>query len=143
MFYALFIIADRMSIEVSHSLHILGNKRFPKDLFCDAWLTKDRVSLIPVHRVILAGVSDKFKKLFQRQDEEGRGRVHVVHTPLDYDILKRVVNFIYDGQIVLKSGEEHGDFMDALATLKVEVIFKPFLKAVTISISLGGRHSDS
>jgi len=107
-----------MGIKVTHSLHIIGNKRFPKDLFCDAWLTKDGVTLIPVHRVILAGVSDKFKKLFQR--EEGGGRVHVVPL-LDFDILKRVVNFIYDGQIVLKSEEEHGDFMDALATLKVEV----------------------
>ena len=114
--------ADRMSIKVTHNLHIIGNRKFPKDLFCDAWLTKDRVSLIPVHRVILAGVSDKFKKLFQCQDEEGGGRVHVVRTPLDYDILKRVVNFIYDGQIVLKNQEEHADFMDALATLKVEVI---------------------
>ena len=107
-----------MGIKVTHSLHIIGNKRFPKDLFCDAWLTKDGVTLIPVHRVILAGVSDKFKKLFQR--EEGGGRVHVVPL-LDFDILKRVVNFIYDGQIVLESEEEHGDFMDALATLKVEV----------------------
>jgi len=107
-----------MGIKVTHSLHIIGNKRFPKDLFCDAWLTKDGVTLIPVHRVILAGVSDKFKKLFQR--EEGGGRVHVVPL-LDFDILKRVVNFIYDGQIVLESQEEHGDFMDALATLKVEV----------------------
>merc|ERR1719369_2202739 len=44
-----------------------------------------------------------------------------MRTPLDYDILKRVVNFIYDGQIVLKNQEEHADFMGALATLKVEV----------------------
>ena len=66
------VIADsRMGIKVTHRLHIIGNKRFPKDLFCDAWLTKDGVTLIPVHRVILAGVSDKFKKLFQR--EEGGG----------------------------------------------------------------------
>ena len=117
------VIADRMGIKVNHSLHIIGNKRFSKDLFCDAWLTKDGVTLIPVHRVILAGVSDKFKKLFQR--EEGGGRVHVVPL-LDFDILKRVVNFIYDGQIVLKSQEEHDDFMDALATLKVEVNCETF-----------------
>ena len=96
-----------MSIKVTHNLHIIGNRKFPKDLFCDAWLTKDGVSLIPVHRVILAGVSEKFKKLFQWQDEEGGGKVHFVRTPLDYEILKRVVNFIYDGRIVLKSKEEH------------------------------------
>merc|ERR1712013_888693 len=55
---------------------------------------------------------------FQR--EEGEKRVHVV--PLvDFDILKKVVNFIYDGEIVLESREEQNDFMDALATLQVEV----------------------
>ena len=107
-----------MSIEVQHRLHVIGNKRFPKNLFPDAWLTKDGVALLPVHRVILAGVSEKFKKLFQR--EEGEKRVHVV--PLvDFDILKKVVNFIYDGEIVLESREGHSDFMDALATLQVEV----------------------
>ena len=107
-----------MSIEVQHRLHVIGNKRFPKNLFPDAWLTKDGVALLPVHRVILAGASEKFKKLFQR--EEGEKRVHVV--PLvDFDILKKVVNFIYDGEIVLESREGHSDFMDALATLQVEV----------------------
>ena len=107
-----------MSIVVQHRLHVIGNKRFPKNLFPDAWLTKDGVALLPVHRVILAGASEKFKKLFQR--EEGEKRVHVV--PLvDFDILKKVVNFIYDGEIVLESREGHSDFMDALATLQVEV----------------------
>ena len=43
-----------MSIVVQHRLHIIGNKRFPKNLFPDAWLTKDGVALLPVHRVILA-----------------------------------------------------------------------------------------
>ena len=107
-----------MSIVVQHRLHIIGNKRFPKNLFPDAWLTKDGMALLPVHRVILAGASDKFKKLFQR--EEGEKRVYVV--PLvDFDILKKVVNFIYDGEIVMESREEQNDFMDALATLQVEV----------------------
>ena len=107
-----------MDIKVTNSLRV-SRLQVPKDLFCDAWLTKDGVTLIPVHRYILAGVSDKFKKLFQRE-EEGGGRVHVV--PLvDFESLKQVVNFIYDGQIVLKSKEEHGHFLDALATLKVEV----------------------
>ena len=107
-----------MSIEVQHRLHVIGNKRFPKNLFPDAWLTKDGVALLPVHRVILAGASEKFKKLFQR--EEGEKKVYVV--PLvDFDILKKVVNFIYDGEIVLESREGHSDFMDALATLQVEV----------------------
>ena len=111
-----------MSIVLQHRLHVIGNQRFPKNLFPDAWLTKDGVALLPVHRVILAGASEKFKKLFQR--EEGEKRVHVV--PLvDFDILKRVVNFIYDGEIVLESREGHSDFMDALATLQVEVtLFK-------------------
>ena len=108
-----------MSIVVQHRLHIIGNKRFPKNLFPDAWLTKDGVALLPVHRVILAGASEKFKKLFQR--EEGEKRVYVV--PLvDFDILKKVVNFIYDGEIALESREEQNDFIDALATLQVEVI---------------------
>ena len=40
---------------------------------------------------------------------------------VDFDILKKVVNFIYDGEIVLESREEQNDFMDALATLQVEV----------------------
>ena len=35
---------------------------------------------------------------------------------VDFDILKKVVNFIYDGEIVLESREEQNDFMAALAT---------------------------
>ena len=41
---------------------------------------------------------------------------------VDFDILKKVVNFIYDGEIALESREEQNDFIDALATLQVEVI---------------------
>ena len=36
-----------------------------------------------------------------------------------YPNLKRVVNFIYDGQVTIHSEDELSDFMDALVLLKV------------------------
>ena len=101
-------------ILVTHDVRFGMN--FPRDLFCDARITKDRVAFIPVHRIILAGFSPKFKKIFESEDA-GDGLTEV---PLvDYPNLKRVVNFIYDGQVTLHSEDEMSDFEDALVLLQV------------------------
>lgn len=101
-------------ILVTHDVQL--GKNFPRNLFCDARLTKDRVAFIPVHRIILTGFSSKFKKIFEGEDEGGGLTVVPV---VDYPNLKRVVNFIYDGQVTLHSEEELNDFLDALKLLKV------------------------
>jgi len=101
---------------VTHDVRF--GKNFPRNLFCDARLTKDGVTLIPVHKIILSGFSSKFKKIFESEDEGGGLTVVPV---VDFPNLKRVVNFIYDGQVTLHGEEELSDFLDALVLLKVEV----------------------
>ena len=101
-------------IQVSHDVRY--GKNFSRNLFCDARLTKDGVTLIPVHKIILASFSSKFKKIFESED--GGGGLTVVPV-VDFPNLKRVINFIYDGKVTVHSKEELGEFLDALALLKV------------------------
>ena len=49
-------------VRMSHDLK-LGH-HFSRHLYCDAFLTKDGLRLIPVHRNILAAVSITFAKIF-------------------------------------------------------------------------------
>ena len=101
-------------IQVTHDVQF--SKKLSRNLFCDARLTKDNVTLIPVHKIILASFSSKFKRIFESQDlRDGLTIVPVV----DFPNLKRVINFIYDRQITLHSKEELEDFLDALSTLEV------------------------
>jgi len=101
-------------ILVTHDIRF--GKNLSRNLFCDAMLTKDGVTLIPVHKIILASVSAKFRKVF----EDGGGGLTIVPV-VDFPNLKRVVNFIYEGQISFGSQEELNEFSDALTLLKVEV----------------------
>ena len=101
-------------IQVSHDVRY--GKNFSRNLFCDARLTKDGVTLIPVHKIILASFSSKFKKIFESED--GGGGLTVVPV-VDFPNLKRVINFIYDGKVTVHSKEELGEFLDALTLLKV------------------------
>ena len=92
------------------------SKNCSQNLFCDAKLTKDGVTLIPVHKIVLASFSSKFKKIFEGEDQrDGLTIVPVV----DFTNLKRVINFIYDGEITLHSKGELDDFLDAMSVLKV------------------------
>lgn len=101
---------------VTHNVQF--GKNLSRNLFCDARLTKDGVALIPVHKIILASFSSKFKRMFESQDQ--RDLLTVVPV-VDFPNLKRVINFIYDSRVTLHSKEELDDFLDALSILKVEV----------------------
>ena len=112
-------------IQVTHDVQFSNN--LSRNLFCDARLTKDGVTLIPVHKIILASFSSKFKRIFESQDRrDGLTVVPVV----DFPNLKRVINFIYDRQITLHSKEELEDFLDALSILEV-VLRSPNFKIVS------------
>ena len=101
-------------ILVTHDVRL--GKNFSRNLFCDARVTKDRVAFIPVHKIILASFSSKFKKIFESEDTGGG----LTEVPLvDFPNLKRVINFIYDSRVTLHSKEELDDFLDALSILKV------------------------
>ena len=104
---------------VTHNVQF--SKSLSRNLFCDARLTKDGVALIPVHKIVLASFSSKFKRMFESQDQrDGLTVVPVV----DFPSLKRVINFIYNSRITLNSKEELDDFLDALSVLKVVGIYK-------------------
>ena len=100
---------------VTHNLQF--SKNMSRNLFCDARLTKDGVALIPVHKIILASFSSKFKRMFEESQDQRDGLTVV--PVVDFPNLKRVINFIYDGQITLHSKEELDNFLDALTILKV------------------------
>ena len=109
-----YTIVRMVVVLVTHNVQF--SKNLSRNLFCDARLTKNGVALIPVHKIILASFSPKFKRMFENQDQrDGLTVVPVV----DFSNLKSVINFIYDGRITLHSKEELEDFLDALSILKV------------------------
>ena len=109
-----YTVARMLVVLVTHNVQF--SKNLSRNLFCDARLTKDGVALIPVHKIILASFSSKFKRLFESQDQ--RDWLTVVPV-VDFPNLKRVINFIYDSRVTLHSKEELDDFLDALSILKV------------------------
>ena len=103
------------SLVLTNSLNL--GPFFSKDLFCDAFFTKDHVALIPIHRNIMAGVSSRFKAMFEVNPDR---KVFVV--PLvDYGTLKKIVKFIYSSSVSFEKREELEDFRTALGILKLEV----------------------
>ena len=118
MFSALALIKKRRgmdSLVLTNSLNL--GPFFSKDLFCDAFFTKDNVALIPIHRNIMAGVSSRFRAMFEENPD---CKVFVV--PLvDYGTLKKIVKFIYSSSVSFEKREELEDFRTALNILKLEV----------------------
>ena len=109
-----YTVARMLVVLVTHNVQF--SKNLSRNLFCDARLTKDGVALIPVHKIILASFSSKFKRMFESQDQ----RDWLTNVPVvDFPNLKRVINFIYDSRVTLHSKEELDDFLDALSILKV------------------------
>jgi len=103
------------SLVLTNSLNL--GPFFSKDLFCDAFFTKDNVALIPIHRNIMAGVSSRFRAMFEENSDH---KVFVV--PLvDYGTLKKIVKFIYSSSVSFEKQEELEDFRTALGILKLEV----------------------
>ena len=103
------------SLVLTNSLNL--GPFFSKDLFCDAFFTKDNVALIPIHRNIMAGVSSRFKRMFFEDLD-----CKVFDVPLvDYHTLKKIVKFIYSSSVSFDTREELEDFRTALDILKLEV----------------------
>jgi len=103
------------SLVLTNSLNL--GPFFSKDLFCDAFFTKDNVALIPIHRNIMAGVSSRFRAMF----EENPDRKVFVVPLVDYGTLKKIVKFVYSSSASFEKREELEDFRTALDILKLEV----------------------
>ena len=118
MFSALALLKRRRemdSLVLANSLNL--GPFFSKDLFCDAFFTKDNVALIPIHRNIMAGVSSRFRAMF----EENPDRKVFVVPLVDYGTLKKIVKFVYSSSVSFEKREELEDFRTALDILKLEV----------------------
>ena len=107
-----------MMQRMSHDLQL--GRHFSRHLYCDAFLTKDGLRLIPVHRNILAAVSNSFAKIFQQSDNQKPLVVPVV----DFETLEKVVNYIYRGSIEFLSVEDYDNFNIALNVLRVNLNHK-------------------
>jgi len=98
--------------------------QFPGSKYCDVSLsTQDGVAAgrqpITAHRVVLAAVSDKLEKLV---DDAGEGAGPVVVRNVKFEVLSKIVEYIYSGRVQLgDSDAEKEDFEDGLDMLRVKV----------------------
>jgi len=86
-------------------------------VFPDLQLTTSHAvpgNFIPAHRVVLSAVSSKLHNLCK---EGGK----VVIRNIDYNVLKDVIEFIYKGNIEMKSNEDIENLRDGIDMLKVNL----------------------
>ena len=102
-------------LELSHGCRL--GRHFSRELYCDAQLTKDGVTTLPVHRAILAAASTKFGRMFEGKDNKAPFVVPLV----DFATLAQVVEYIYEGRVVFPSQVELEDFMTVLDIMKVDL----------------------
>jgi len=121
------------SLVLTNSLNL--GPFFSNDLFSDAFFTKDNVALIPIHRSIMAGVSTRFRAMF----EENLDRKVIAVPLVDFETLQKIVKFIYSSSVSFEKQEELEDFRNALDFLKFEV---PGIKEGTQSVDLKGSETD-
>jgi len=73
--------------------------------------------VVPAHRVVMAAVSDKLATLCR---EGGR----VVVRNINFQLLKKVVQFVYSGNIEMDNIEDVEDLRDGMDMLKVKIVIE-------------------
>jgi ssDNA-binding Zn-finger/Zn-ribbon topoisomerase 1 len=115
-------------IILKHSLKHGSNFSNSRSKYCDAILSSishSQVS-IPVHRIVLASVSKLFESLFDDSsaDMKGTDSIKIITTlveDVECNILEKVVDFIYSGEITIDDSGELGMFMTTLSMLQVDL----------------------
>ena len=102
-------------VTLTHSLNL--GVHFSRINFCDLLLTRDGVTTVAVHRNIVAAVSRKLQNLIDSKGDSGI----VFVTEVSGKVLQKVVDFIYEGGIEFSNRQEAEDFMQALASLEIEL----------------------
>jgi len=100
---------------LQHKFSYLG--QLSQIVFPDLQLTTSHAvpgNVIPAHRVVLSAVSSKLHNLCK---EGGK----VVVRNIEYTVLKDVIEFIYKGNIEMKSKEDIENIRDGLDMLKVNI----------------------
>eukprot|EP00092_Neocalanus_flemingeri_P005905 GFUD01006356.1.p1 GENE.GFUD01006356.1~~GFUD01006356.1.p1 ORF type:complete len:447 (+),score=117.41 GFUD01006356.1:169-1509(+) len=105
-------------ITLKHHLNFGPN--FCRSTFCDAKLTtKYGDGCIPIHRNLLAAVSKKLRKRF---DDNLEGSEPIVITNVDFNVLEKIVSYVYTGQATFASENvDYEDFCDGMSLLKIEL----------------------
>ena len=99
---------------IAHTFNILS--AVSRDTFADLKLITECGRTLTVHKVIAAAVSPRWKKsLTKKQIDELPVR------NVKFDALVNIVNFVYDGKIVLSSEGEAQDFADAFKVLEINL----------------------
>ena len=101
----------------SHNFSFNGH--FPKSKYCDVKLsTLDGAGRhIAAHKVVLAAVSPKLEKFIDRTGE-GVGPVTVRN--IRFDVLEKIVEFIYSGRVEIEDADVE-DFQDGLDMLRIRL----------------------
>ena len=98
-----------MSVLIAHTHNVLNG--VSPELFSDLKLLTECGSTLCVHKVVIAGVSSKYKKQLMEKPTD----VLKVRN-VKFSALQNIISFIYNGNITIKTG---GDVQDFVAGFKI------------------------
>jgi len=107
-----------MALILSHSLKLCP--ALPRNKFCDGFLiAKDSCCEIPIHRIVLTAVSKRFERIFDTY--RSSDSKYCVPDVITFDTLVNIIDFIYTGELVLKSDAEYTKFCVGFVVLKIDL----------------------
>jgi hypothetical protein len=104
---------------VSHNFTFLSH--FPPEKYSDVKLTtseeaQDEGKVVLVHKVVMAAVSVKMEKMF---DKRCNGDVVEIRN-MRFEIVQKIVRFVYTGSVEVEDGVDEDDFIDGLDMLLIK-----------------------
>ena len=117
----------------SHNFNVVRGVR--RDLFCDMKLVTQCGSSLSAHKVILSAASKKLEKAFSKSPDLKEFQVRNVN----YETLVKIVDFVYDGKVLLNTQNEMNDFADAFTILNMYL--GPKFNSVIKTIAIPSDHS--
>eukprot|EP00092_Neocalanus_flemingeri_P017706 GFUD01019159.1.p1 GENE.GFUD01019159.1~~GFUD01019159.1.p1 ORF type:complete len:526 (+),score=104.96 GFUD01019159.1:85-1662(+) len=105
---------------LNHSFSFTGRLQHSK--YCDINITTPEGAVagqvVPAHRVILAAVSDKLEEII---DRVGVRLGTVKLRDIKFEVLKKIVGFIYSGRVELHDSEDFEKFKNGLDMLNINI----------------------
>jgi len=108
-------------MKLLHQFSFLG--QFPDEKYADLRLTtpeeatKGVKRVLLAHKVVLAAVSEKIEALIDLTKDKDCVQVRNIR----FEILGKIVKFIYTGSVNVSEGDEEDDFLDGLDMLRIKV----------------------
>ena len=105
---------------LSHNFTFLSH--FPNEKYSDVKLTtseeaQDEGKVVLVHKVVMAAVSEKMEKMFDKRCNEDVVEIRNMR----FEILQKIVRFVYTGSVEVEDGVDEDDFIDGLDMLLIKL----------------------